>query len=641
MPLLHTTPRLSGPHALVLPALLVAAGLNTAHAQVPAKCLEIESILVDACTAQCPGAAEGSNEMVRFITGPSPLSLNDLVVDWPNNFFNGFVQDATTASLVAQLNNSILSCGHLLEPPGGLIPAGRRVLLITSTDMCVPANSFANLADTLYAVFQFPGNSAGHFANHNNGSLISPTPVGTSSTRTLTITHVPSNCTDTATYDRAELVNIYGTYGGTSAENDGATARFTWPGVPQVTYVNFGCQAPIVPLEVEISGGGTLACGGSTVLSAAISGQGQVSWSGGSGTFSAPDSTTTVYTAGAGDNGAVTLYCCLLDPCLDQVCDSVVLQVSGGPQALITSDGPLVLCTGQQLELTASGGTEYLWSTGDTAAVITVAQPGTFSVIATNACGSDTAEVTVTQPPPPVAAIDGVLSFCAGGSTVLTASGGNSFLWNTGDTTASITVTAAGIYNVTVSDGCGTADAQVEVVIEELQITAIADPPSGTAPLTVFFTASASAPVAGWSWDFGQGPQPGPDAQSYLFPAPGSYPVVVSATGTNGCTGSLTLVVEVLPDGPSSVIVPNIFSPNGDGVNDLFTVISTGLAELDMAIFNRWGQQVATLDRPDRAWTGRTFAAEMVPDGTYFYVLKARGTDGRDHDLRGTITVVR
>ncbi|MCB0789172.1 MAG: hypothetical protein KDB75_07705, partial [Flavobacteriales bacterium] len=105
MPLLHTTPRLSGPHALVLPALLVAAGLNTAHAQVPAKCLEIESILVDACTAQCPGAAEGSNEMVRFITGPSPLSLNDLVVDWPNNFFNGFVQDATTASLVAQLNN--------------------------------------------------------------------------------------------------------------------------------------------------------------------------------------------------------------------------------------------------------------------------------------------------------------------------------------------------------------------------------------------------------------------------------------------------------------------------------------------------------------------------------------------------------
>ena len=72
MPLLHTTPRLSGPHALVLPALLVAAGLNTAHAQVPAKCLEIESILVDACTAQCPGAAEGSNEMVRFITGPSP-----------------------------------------------------------------------------------------------------------------------------------------------------------------------------------------------------------------------------------------------------------------------------------------------------------------------------------------------------------------------------------------------------------------------------------------------------------------------------------------------------------------------------------------------------------------------------------------
>ena len=186
--------------------------------------------------------------------------------------------------------------------------------------------------------------------------------MGTSSTRTSP-SPTPSNCTDTATYDRAELVNIYGTYGGTSAENDGATARFTWPGVPQVSYVNFGCQAPIVPLEVEISGGGTLACGGSTVLSAAISGQGQVSWSGAAAPFRTGQHHHRVHRR-RWRQRAVTLHCCLLDPCLDQVCDSVVLQVSGRPAGHITSDGPLVLCTGQQLELTASGGTEYLWSTG-------------------------------------------------------------------------------------------------------------------------------------------------------------------------------------------------------------------------------------------------------------------------------------
>ncbi|MEZ4758872.1 MAG: hypothetical protein R2810_03665 [Flavobacteriales bacterium] len=128
-------------------------------------------------------------------------------MDWPNNFFNGFVQDATTASLVAQLNNGILSCGHLLEPPGGLIPAGRQVLLIASTDMCVPANSFASLADTLYAVFQFPATARAASPTTTTAALIDPAPVGAlSSTRTLTITHVPSNCTDTATYDRAELI---------------------------------------------------------------------------------------------------------------------------------------------------------------------------------------------------------------------------------------------------------------------------------------------------------------------------------------------------------------------------------------------------------------------------------------------------
>src|SRR5690606_2489922 len=116
------------------------------------KCLEIESILVDACVSltDCPASTEGMNEMVRFITGPSPIALGDLQFQFYSSTFRGLVQNSTTAGLTAQLNASIQACGHLIEPPGGVIPPGSRVLFVTSTNMCVQANPFTALSDTLY-----------------------------------------------------------------------------------------------------------------------------------------------------------------------------------------------------------------------------------------------------------------------------------------------------------------------------------------------------------------------------------------------------------------------------------------------------------------------------------------------------------
>ena len=78
-------------------------------AQIPTKCLEIESILVDACNPSsiCPGSAEGENEMVRFRVGPEAIAIGDLEADWPNGTWRGLVQNATTASLTSQLNATI------------------------------------------------------------------------------------------------------------------------------------------------------------------------------------------------------------------------------------------------------------------------------------------------------------------------------------------------------------------------------------------------------------------------------------------------------------------------------------------------------------------------------------------------------
>ncbi|MFN3757112.1 MAG: hypothetical protein ACK4RM_09160, partial [Flavobacterium sp.] len=71
-----------------------------------AQCFEIESILVDAC-----GPQEGFSEMVRFRVGPNPLNTATLNVNWPNNAWQGLIQNAFTASQTALLNAEITNAG--------------------------------------------------------------------------------------------------------------------------------------------------------------------------------------------------------------------------------------------------------------------------------------------------------------------------------------------------------------------------------------------------------------------------------------------------------------------------------------------------------------------------------------------------
>lgn len=684
---------------------------SEASAQIPTKCFEIESILVDACisSTDCPGSQEGQNEMVRFRTGPDPIALDDIVVDWPNNTWRGFVQDASTAALTATLNATIESCGFLLEPTGGVIPPGSGVLMVTSTEMCVEANAFTNLGDTLYLLFQQPGNTAGHFANHTNGNTISPTPTGASGLRTLVMTYLPTACGDTATYDRALLVNIYGTYGGLGLENDGATAQFTWPGVPVVSYVNFGCQAPIVPVNVSIEVVGDL-CGGSSVdLEAVVSGAfTSLAWSGGTGTFSNPTSANTSYTPGAGDVGSVTLTVCALGVCADPICATVELAVGDAPVVAIGSSGPLTLCPGEELVLTASGADDYAWSSGQNSPSITVSSPGTYTVTGTNACGTSSASVTIGTSSGPQVAISGDLSPCVGTTTVLTASGADSYTWSTGATTTSITVSQPGTYTVTGTTDCGNGQASVSVIFAALPEVAITssgllcpdalltasgadaytwstgatgasisvDTPGtytvvgsnacgqdsasivvqastiaagldasvlvGDAPLLVQFTNTSQPPSAVFSWSFGDGATSTAFEPSHLYSQPGTYTVVLTAA-EGDCSDAATLTILVLAPvvDPSSVRVPNVFSPNGDGVNDQLEVENTGLLSLEVSILNRWGQVVAELDRQRQSWSGRSGAGEQLPEGTYFYVLKAEGADGKRYDLSGSITLLR
>ncbi|MFM7018781.1 hypothetical protein, partial [Flavobacterium sp.] len=341
-----------------------------------AQCFSIESILVDACSPNLPVNEEGYNEMVRFKVGSAAINLTTtpLNVNWPNvaNPWLGLIQNATTASKVAALNAAITSagsCGIILEPTGGVLPANAEVILVTSQNINTSFNSFSSLAGTIYMIFQNnPSNTGGNFANWNVVAGI----------RTLTMSF--GSCTQSVSYDRSLLINIFGAYGGLPTDNDGATVNFTSTGV--ASYVNNGCIAPIPPFLVN-AGASQTACKGSTIsLSGTAQGQQSVSWSAPSGTFSAPTSLNTNYTIDPTTPGnSITLTLSITNSCNIVKTSTVVINLTSISSPTVTT--PVSYCqnvTALPLSATATSGGVLNWygtnATGGTAST-TVPTPST------------------------------------------------------------------------------------------------------------------------------------------------------------------------------------------------------------------------------------------------------------------------
>ncbi|MFZ9295241.1 MAG: gliding motility-associated C-terminal domain-containing protein [Bacteroidia bacterium] len=103
----------------------------------------------------------------------------------------------------------------------------------------------------------------------------------------------------------------------------------------------------------------------------------------------------------------------------------------------------------------------------------------------------------------------------------------------------------------------------------------------------------------------------------------------------------------IVVDAASSYTVPNIFTPNNDGVNDVFFIRSLNMKSLKIVIFDRTGNIVYQNkseigNDKEIIWDGKTPSGTELPAGTYFYILQATKADGKsDTDIKGTITLTR
>ncbi len=147
-----------------------------------------------------------------------------------------------------------------------------------------------------------------------------------------------------------------------------------------------------------------------------------------------------------------------------------------------------------------------------------------------------------------------------------------------------------------------------------------------------------SSDAAYFNWDFGDGTFASDSIVAHQFRSGGTFDICLRVTSNNGCIDSTCAPLDI--NTSEMIYVPNVFTPNGDGRNDDFRVYSTGLTELDVMIFNRWGEIIYEYNTLSGSWDGK-YNGKPVAEDVYVWKLKAKGLVNDDIIRYGRVSVVK
>ncbi|MBQ0075965.1 MAG: gliding motility-associated C-terminal domain-containing protein [Bacteroidales bacterium] len=167
----------------------------------------------------------------------------------------------------------------------------------------------------------------------------------------------------------------------------------------------------------------------------------------------------------------------------------------------------------------------------------------------------------------------------------------------------------------------------------------------GSAPLDIFFQSHPSPKTDYYDWTISRGSdkitqRPERDIR-YLFDdasetGPVTYTVELKV-GNSTCQDSAKIDVTL---NASFIMVPNVFTPNGDGMNDEFRVAYRSICSFHCWVFNRWQHQVYSWSDPAKGWNG-TINGRPAPESAYVYIVEATGCDGKKYKLKGMVNLLR
>jgi len=343
--------------------------------------------------------------------------------------------------------------------------------------------------------------------------------------------------------------------------------------------------------------------------------------------------------------------------------DTVDQPITINPLPIANAGLDSTICLGDQVQLNATGATTYQWlppvnNLSCTNCANPIANPTvttTYIVRGTTAFGcedTDSVTITVIQPSTVVAPADD--SLCIGQSLSLKATGTQLYTWtpatglnnpNIANPTANPVVTTT--YTVTGSDQFGCFITQDSVLISVFPLPTVnagRDTTILSGTNNLLLSPIYSNDVLAYLWS------PTTGLSCTTCPNPVAAPKVsttytVTATNNGGCKASDALTVIVVCNN-NNIFMPNTFSPNGDGMNDVYYPRGRGINTIrSMRIFNRWGQQVYSrqsfnANEITAGWDGKFQGKELPPD-VYVYILELVCENQTIISLKGDITLVR
>lgn len=328
----------------------------------------------------------------------------------------------------------------------------------------------------------------------------------------------------------------------------------------------------------------------------------------------------------------------------------------------IDAGADTVICLGNKLVLQPSGGSTYIWANQSSLSCINCATPvaspavaTTYKVEGTSIYGcksSDAVKVMVAYPFKATTSLNDTL--CIGESVKLFASGSDLFNWspiaglnNAGIATPVARPDATTNYRVIVSDKykCFADTGYIKIVVYPIPKINIAQV-DFTLPVgnSVLIKTTSSADITSYKWTPYVGlscttcPQPTASPQNTT-----NYFVKVFNDG--GCKAEERVTITVICNN-TNIFIPNTFSPNGDGMNDLFFVRGKGIAAIKaITIFNRWGIVVfqktnININDPLAGWDGRYNSALVSPD-VFVYKVDVVCENNQVFSLKGNVTLIR
>lgn len=345
---------------------------------------------------------------------------------------------------------------------------------------------------------------------------------------------------------------------------------------------------------------------------------------------------------------------------------SAFVSLTFFPQPTVTATSGTI-CAGQTAFLTASGANTYVWQPGNITGT-TYTYNGTnsanVSVIGTaNGCSNSATSAIVVNSNPSANISIGNAKGCVPTCITFTANGNSnitSYGWILNG--AGITGSVNGAYcfdeaanytlGLTVIDGNGCTATVVPVTID-IYPQPVADfnhapikPIINQDPFVTFTDASYGTPIVSWNWYFMNTAQYTSIEQNptFAYSEPGTYPVALVVKSDKGCTDTVVRTIVVGED--FGIYVPNAFTPNDDGLNDIFQPKGFGIVKYELTIFDRWGEKVFSTTTFEQGWNGTKQSKNdvkygVLEDGTYSWLINCTSVFGKSHELKGHVVLMK